>query len=280
MSCGTLAVDCLPIGVREMVHVDRRHPRFSTALEPILAALSPQEADAFLRTWSFTAEMVREVAYASYDQGQMLIVDGAFDACRVVDHVGTRMNTLEIVDESPTRRVGFLGTTRVDVACLAVNRLAVAFDHGAPMMRVLAAVHGRSAPSWLGRLPPATRARVAASPLIAAVALDGRFPLDSEIGLVLSESRWFVVGLDPVDDDQAAVMARGFFDGTLPNGAAANLSALVGAVGASEYGGVFGIREALPALTIEVDVSGAELQLRLEANVVASGLRLLSAGSP
>lgn len=279
-SCGVDVTSCLPLGARDVVLLDLDAMRRAPELTSILDAIRPADVEAFERTWSFGPGAVHAIAYGSYEPGELIVLEGDFDAAAVVEHVGDRMNTVEIVDADPPRRVGFVGAERVDVAWAGAHRLAIGREHGAPMMRLLGRLRGRTVPAFVDRLSSNARARIGSAPLCIVSDMQGRFEIDTDAGLVLSRIEWAVLSLAPSRASASAtggtLDARWTLHGALPGGAETNLRGMVQAVADSEYGGVFGIRAALGTLDLRVTDQGAELSLRLEASRVASGIPLIT----
>lgn len=272
-SCGATVVDCLPFGAVEIAVADLAAARITSASRQLLAAVAPEDPAAFERTFGFPLEAVRSIAFGRYEPGELYVIEGDFDAREVVEHLGDRMNTLELSDAAPPRRVGFVGVERVDAARVGADRLALAREHGAPMMRLLGRLARGRGPSTTERMPSPLTASLHAAPIALAVYMPGRFDPATDVGLLFARTEWVaatVRGLGETELELAVTV-----HGTLPASAGQNLGSLVGAVAQSELGGVFGIRGGLQTLTVTAASDGARVGMRLDARQVASALRMV-----
>lgn len=273
-SCGATLAECLPLGAVELMAADLDSARADGATSLLVAALSPSDPPSFARTFGVDPSSVRRIAFARYEPGELYLLEGDFDASSVVAYVGRRMNTLELSDDAPARRVGFLGVERVDLAAVGPHRLAFAREHGTPMMRLLGRTLGRRVPSVLERMPEGLAQALRCEPIALAFYMPGRFELDTDVGLLFARAEWAIVRLRGMDasDLEIAVTVQG----ALPVSAEENLRSIVIRLADSELGGVFGIRDGLPTLTVRAASDGARMTMHVDARQVVSAIGIIA----
>ncbi len=242
----------------------------------VLTAMFPDaQLDRFSQRTGIDPRRLSELVVAEHPEGRIVLARGAFDAAFAVREAGERMAPLEAGVERPwTRRAGFLGSRRVDLAALGDVLLWV---EGTPQLaaRVLASAR-RPADERRHALDGETHREVLAvhseAPLVVVAPRPLGLPPDTGVGMLLARQRVLVVAAYPLERDiRAAAELRGEF----PPGAEANFRALAHSLARTELGDLLGLREALPSLRIEADDRRVALSAELDPVRLASGLRVL-----
>lgn len=245
----------------------------------VIDAIVPAERlDRFSARTGVDPRTLTELVYAVHPDGQVVLARGPVDAAFAVREAGERMAPVESsVDEPFVRRVGFLGSQRVDLAAIAPN--TIAWVAGTPQLAagVLAAAdldederdHAfRGHTAELRReLSPAPFAVFAPEPL--------DLPRDTGVGMLMAREEALAATARPHETGDGALSVRAELRGEFPPGAHENFRALARSIAESDLGAAIGARDALPSLRVEAEDDRVAMSAELPADVLAAGLRML-----
>jgi hypothetical protein len=245
----------------------------------ITALLSEERLDRFAARTGIDPRELTELVFAVHPDGQVVIARGPFDAPFAVREAGQRMAPVESsVDEPMVRRAGFLGSRRVDLAAPADD--VVIRIEGTPQLAAAVLSASRHAPEAREhpfREGPSAelRAALGAAPFVLFAPQPLGLPPDTGIGLLLARERALAASAQPSEREEGALALRAELRGEFPPGAHDNFRALARSIATSDLGAALGAQEALPTLRIESEEGRVGLRARIEATVLAAGLRTL-----
>ncbi len=241
------------------------------------AVFDEAQLDAFSIRTGVDPRRLDELVVAVCADGHVVIGRGQLDAPFAVREAGDRMAPLESsVDEPMVRRVGFLGSGRVDLASPADDTLI--WIDGPPQRAagVLASAL-RAEAQRQHALEAVTlrelRATRADAPLAAYAPRPLGLPRDTGVGLLLARQTALAADLRP--DESGTLRIALELRGEFPPGAEDNFRALASSIAESDLGAALGARDALPTLRIETEEARVSLHASLASEILAAGLRTL-----
>lgn len=245
--------------------------------ERVLTAMFPAEQlDRFSQRTGVDPRRLTELVLADHPDGRIVVARGPFDARFAVREAGERMAPLEAAVDRPwSRRAGFLGSRRVDLA--ALDRDVLVWVEGTPQLaaQVLAAA-GHPPDDRRHALAQSGVAELRAAFDDAAFVLVAPHPLglprETGIGMLLARQRSLVAAAY-AREDALRIVAE--LRGEFPPGAEDNVRSLLRSIAEADLGSVLGLRDALPTLRIEADDERLALRLDVDPGRLASGLRVL-----
>jgi len=243
----------------------------------LLAVFDEAQLDAFSMRTGVDPRRLEELVIAVCPDGHVVIGRGPLDAPFAVREAGERMAPLEAsVDEPLVRRVGFLGSGRVDLAAPAAD--TVIWIDGPPQRAagILAAATSAEDTrehALAGTEATALRAERAEAPLVALAPRPLGLPRDTGVGLLLARQTALAVEARP--DDDGALRLGMELRGEFPPGAEENFLALAASIAESDLGAALGARDALPTLRIETEDTRISLRATVASEILAAGLRTL-----
>jgi hypothetical protein len=247
-------------------------PGPSTILRAVFADASLER---FAIRTGVDLRQVQELWVALRPEGHVVLARGLRDAPLAVQEAGARMAPIEAEADAPwIRRVGFLGGRRVDLAALGPH--TALWVEGTPQLAawVLDAAGQPAGQRRHGLRGAADLLAVhAEAPLFAVAPLPLGLPPRSGIGQLFALEERMAVTLE--GRPQAQVELAADFRGEFPDGASDNFQALASSIADSELGGALGARDALPSLVVETSRERVTLRARVDASVLATGLRTL-----
>ncbi len=250
------------------------------ALAPLAAALVPGDVrDRLARRTGVEADEVREVVYAEYEDGFLVLAEGPWSAADVVVGSSVRMNTIDVRSSSPwVRRGGFIGTERYELVAFADDRVAVSKAAGTPLVAALGRLRsgawGEGDEPLLGATSEAEelmRSR-AASPCVLLVPTHLEIA-PSDLAVLLAHQSAILLSLDP--DGAAGVDISIVIRGRFPPSAEDNFRTLIRSIAGSEIGASLGIDSRLRTLGVEASEDEVAMHLSLESTKAATGLEHL-----
>jgi hypothetical protein len=257
--------------------------RAPAVMEVVDAVAPPALLDAFARRTGVEPDEVSEAVVAEMGEGLVLIARGPFPARDVVRGQEVRMSPIEVRQEEPFfRRVGWIGTDRVDLCALADDVVLVV--RNAPEVAI--AIQDRARRGRWSEGRGSALAGEDASVLVAEhegapLVVHAPEPLDLPPGtgtaLLLARERALAVSVAPADDRESLDFRVGL-RGEFPPGAEDNFRALAESVSESDLGMAMGMGESLPSLRIRVEAEAVELTFRIRARSLSIGLRVLFSG--
>ncbi|MGE3635278.1 MAG: hypothetical protein AB7P00_35575 [Sandaracinaceae bacterium] len=215
-----------------------------------------------------------ELAIAADGDGTVIVARGVADAAFAVREAGERMAPLEASVERPfVRRAGFIGARRADLA--ALDPRTVAWIDGTPQLaqRTLDAARRPAARRPRARSDLASlREAIGDAPFALFAQRPLELPLDTGIGMLMAQERALAIGVRPAEDGESLRIVA-ILLGEFPPDAHENFRAFAESIAASDLGAALGAADALSSLTIATDDDGVRAEVRIDAGVLAVGLR-------
>jgi hypothetical protein len=253
------------------------------SLASLVAAVAPDDRlSAFAERTGVDLRRLEEAVVADFGaEGTLWLARGPFDAPLAVAEAGERLATVESRSDAPlVRRAGFFGNERVEVVALAPDALAVARGAGAvgPLGAMLACLRRRECRPALAPDSPRTLLRAhGAAPLVVYAPRGVDLPEGLLSQALFAGTLAAAVAVhggtaDPVRSAAVRVDLIGRFPATIAD----NLRSLLGAVGASELGGAFGLEAVAERARIDVADGRVTVDFEVEAARFRVGLRALA----
>jgi len=235
-------------------------------------AFPADQRQAFERLFVVRPEEVREAAWVRWgEHGFLAFLRGDFHAGDAVRGLGMRMNTVEVSQDEPARRVGFLGTVRREALALDSASFAYSGDAGPAMATVAErASEGEGQPTAAAREREQLEVLLGPAPVRYLQLVPLALPADSPLSVVLAQQRMLGVALRVVGPD--ALELHLVLTGTFPSTIEDNARAVLGQLLRSDLGQVLCGREA-PPLALEVREQSVHARVQLRASTLHSGLR-------
>ncbi|MDH5491872.1 MAG: hypothetical protein OEY14_07955 [Myxococcales bacterium] len=244
------------------------------------ALLSEESLDLLDRRTGIRLHEVSELVYATYPDGAFLLLLRSPSPARdVVRAAELRMNTVSLRAEEPfLRRGGHLGTERWELAALDARTLAAGGGRGGPMAQL---IHRVARGGW----PQGQRPAISPEARDAARAIHGEAPLllfglrplelppGPGLSLLLARQRSLRASAGTEEPGQLTLRLE--LRGEFPRGAPENFRQGLRSIAETDFGMALGIRAGLESLAIETHEDFILLRMRLPAEILGRGLRLL-----
>ncbi|MCA9600716.1 MAG: hypothetical protein R3A78_06730 [Polyangiales bacterium] len=271
------ALCALPTGATTVARLEPDAVMADPGLRALLDVVVPRRRESLVRArFGFALGEAKEIVWASYDGGELLLVtlDGA--AADAVRAGAAHMDVERSSDAPVTRRGGFSGKVPRELVAIREHTLVVGSGDLTPLYDLLRTEfelrEGAESTACMGAIPEDLPARGAGSvaPFTVWWPEPLALPEDAPIALLLAEERSMRVTLRPAGEQAIVhVTLRGAFPRTAPD----NFRALVAAVASSSFARLFGLERLPETLEVQSAPGGIELEARVLSDKVADGLR-------
>lgn len=269
----------MPEGASLLVSLHPRRMRQDPALREMVESISGPGflASIEARTGVDLLDLER-LALGVYGDDTLVIGRSPHAAADIVTVLGMRMNGVLSSSDSPPRRVGFMHGQLWHAAALNDRTFAVAIGDGEMLPELFARVRA-------GRWEEGSRGATQVDDVQRAVERHARGPVEfvlpeplqlpenSPIGLVLAQERAMSLSLR-AEEASHMVVEMGII-GEFPEHAERNLRQWVSSMAETELGTLLGLQLGIDSLRVQVAAGDAWVQIRLPAQALSRGLRVL-----